>query len=121
MPLRVFLGMIWLLGGIYKIRMTGISSPIMIVAELGIGFAMIGGLFTQLAAVVSIIISIIYLSSGVLASDQLWRIFASLLMFGGAGRSLGLDHWIMPALKRIWNGTRFAKRTHLYLGEPRLK
>lgn len=120
-PLRVFLGMIWLLGGIYKIRMTGISSPFMIVAELGIGFAMIGGLFTQLAAVVSIIISIIYLSSGVLASDQLWRIFASLLMFGGAGRSLGLDHWVMPALKGIWNGTRFAKRTHLYLGEPRLK
>lgn len=120
-PLRIFLGIIWLLGGIYKIGIAGTISPIMIVAELGIGLALIGGLFTWLAAVVSIIMCIIYLSSGFLALDQLWRIFAALLMLGGAGRSLGLDHWVMPALKRKWNGTKFAKRTHLYLGEPRLK
>ncbi len=120
-PLRVFLGVIWLLDGISKIRMAGISSPIMIVAELAIGLALIGGLFTWLTAVVSIVVCISYLSSGLFAPDQLWRIFAALPMLGGAGRSLGLDHWIMPALKRRWNGTKLAKRTHLYLGEPKLK
>lgn len=120
-PLRVFLGVIWLLAGINKIQMTGTSSPLLMILELGMGIALICGLFTWLASVLSIVLCIVYLSSGIFSSDQLWRIFASLLMLGGAGRSLGLDHWLMPALKKRWNASSFAKRTHLYLGEPGLK
>jgi NADH dehydrogenase len=42
-------------------------------------------------------------------------------MMGGAGRAFGLDHWVMPWLKKWWNGTRFARRTYLYTGEPTKK
>lgn len=120
-PLRVYLGVIWLLEGIARIGMAGPGAPLLMILEWGIGLALIGGLFTWLAAGASMILSIVYLASGVFSVDQLWRIFASLLFMGGAGRSLGLDHWLMPALKRKWNGCRFVQRKHLYLGEPRLK
>lgn len=123
-PLRIWLGVMWLLNGIYTLQMADIGSPgspVMIVFELAIGIALISGLFTWLAALGSIVISLIFIVSGVFAWNQLWIVFAAFLMLGGAGRSLGLDHWVMPALKRKWNGTKFAKRTHLYLGEPKLK
>lgn len=123
-PLRIWLGVMWLLNGIYALQMAGIGSPFfpaMMVFELAIGIALISGLFTWLAALGSIVISLVFIVSGVFAWNQLWIVFAAFLMLGGAGRSLGLDHWVMPALKRKWNGTKFAKRTHLYLGEPKLK
>jgi NADH dehydrogenase len=42
-------------------------------------------------------------------------------MLGGAGRGLGLDHWVMPALKRWWNRRSVAHKLYLYTGEPRIK
>jgi NADH dehydrogenase len=39
-------------------------------------------------------------------------------MMGGAGRSFGLDYWIMPFLRKQWNRTWLARRTYLYVGEP---
>jgi NADH dehydrogenase len=40
-------------------------------------------------------------------------------MLGGAGRGLGLDHWVMPWIKNWWNGRKLAKKSYLYSGEPR--
>ena len=120
-PLRVYLGLVWLLEGIARIGMAGAGAPFLMAFEWGIGLALIGGLFTWLAAGASLILSIVYLSCGVFSVDQLWRIFSSMLFLGGAGRSLGLDHWLMPALTRKWKSCRFVQRRYLYLGEPRLK
>ena len=123
-PLRIWLGVMWLLNGIYALQTAGIGSAfstVMMVFELAIGIALISGLFTWLAALGSIVISLIFIVSGVFAWNQLWIVFAAFLMLGGAGRCLGLDYWVMPALTRKWNGTKFARRTHLYLGEPKLK
>ncbi|MBI9105387.1 MAG: FAD-dependent oxidoreductase [Spirochaetales bacterium] len=92
-----------------------------VVMELGIGLALIGGLFTWVAAAASIVMCAVFTFSGMFSWNQAWFVFAAFLMLGGAGRSLGLDHWVMPAIKKWWNGTKFARRTHLYLGEPRLK
>ncbi|WP_020612449.1 FAD-dependent oxidoreductase [Sediminispirochaeta bajacaliforniensis] len=90
-----------------------------VVTELGIGLALMGGLFTWLAAVVSIGMCLIFTLSGMFSWNQLWFVFAAILMMGGAGRGLGLDHWVMPWIKKWWNGTKLAKKSYLYSGEPK--
>ncbi|MDC7225165.1 MAG: NAD(P)/FAD-dependent oxidoreductase [Spirochaetales bacterium] len=92
-----------------------------VLVEIGIGLALMGGCFTFIAAGVSIIMCLVFTFSGMFAWDQAWFVFAAFLLLGGAGRSLGLDHWIMPAIKRWWNGTKLARRTHWFVGEPKTR
>jgi NADH:ubiquinone reductase (H+-translocating) len=89
-----------------------------VMVELLIGLALFGGVFTWWAAVVSIGMCIIFTLTGMFAWNQLWFLFAAIVMMGGAGRAFGLDTWIVPFFKRWWNGTRFARRTHFYADEP---
>ena len=106
--------------------MDGIASHIhfpvfqtmIVLVEIGIGLALMGGLFTFIAAGVSIIMCFVFTFSGMFRWDQAWFIFAAFLILGGAGRAFGLDHWAMPAIKKWWNSTRFARKTHLFIGEP---
>jgi NADH dehydrogenase len=91
---------------------------IVILTEMAIGLAMIGGLFTWWAAVVSIVMCIIFTLSGLFYWYQLWFIFGGFLLLGGAGRAFGLDCWVVPLFKKWWNGTRFARRRHWYLDGP---
>jgi NADH dehydrogenase len=62
-----------------------------------------------------------FIASGWGNPELLWYIFAALVMLGGAGRGLGLDHWVMPALHRWWNRRTLAHKLYLYTGEPRIK
>jgi len=89
-----------------------------VMVELLIGLALFGGFFTWWAAVVSIGMCIIFSLSGMFAWNQLWFLFAGILMMGGAGRAFGLDTWTVPFFKRWWNGTRIARRTKFYADEP---
>lgn len=98
-----------------------IMQSLVVLAQVAIGLALMGGLFTFLAAGVSILMGLAFIASGWGNPELLWYMFASIVMLGGAGRALGLDHYVMPALHRWWNRTRFAKKTYLYTGEPRLK
>ncbi len=86
--------------------------------EIAIGLALMGGLFTWWAAVASIVMCLVFTLSGMFAWDQLWFIFAGILMMGGAGRAFGLDCWVVPFCKKIWNGTKLARRNHWYLDGP---
>lgn len=90
-----------------------------VVLQVLIGLALIGGLFTFPAAVVSIGFGLMFIASGWGNPELLWYIAASIVMLGGAGRGFGLDHYAMPFLKRWWNGRTIAKRFYLYTGEPR--
>jgi NADH dehydrogenase len=90
-----------------------------VVLQVLIGLALIGGLLTFPAAVVSIGFGLMFIASGWGNPELLWYMVASIVMLGGAGRGFGLDHWVMPWLKKWWNGRRIAKRTYLYTGEPR--
>jgi NADH dehydrogenase len=89
-----------------------------VLAEVAIGLALVGGLFTAVAAVVSIALSLMFIIGAMAGREVLWYIAASIVMIGGAGRAFGLDHWVMPWLQRQWNRTRFARRTYLYVDEP---
>jgi NADH dehydrogenase len=89
-----------------------------VLAEVAIGLALVGGLFTAVAAVVSIGLSLMFIIGAMAGREVLWYIAAAIVMIGGAGRAFGLDHWVMPWLQRQWNRTRFARRTYLYVDEP---
>ncbi len=110
-----------------EVFMDGIASHIdflwfqgMVVAvETLIGLALIGGLLTFPAAGVSIIMCFVFIFSGLFSWSQVWFIFAAVLVLGGTGRTLGLDYWVQPWLKKWWNSSSLAKRTYLYTGEPR--
>lgn len=94
---------------------------LIVLAEVGIGLALIGGLFTFLAAIVSIGLSLMFLIGAMAGKEILWYIAVSIVMLGGAGRGFGLDHWVMPWLQKWWNGTRLAQRSYLYVDEPTRK
>jgi NADH dehydrogenase len=91
---------------------------IVVLVEMAIGFAMIGGLFTWWAAAVSIVMCLVFTVSGMFAWNQVWFIFAGFLLLGGGGRAFGLDCWVVPWFKKWWNGTRLARRHHWYLDGP---
>jgi NADH dehydrogenase len=91
----------------------------MVVAtELAIGLIFLGGFFTWFGAVASIGLCLVFTMSGMFRWEQLWFIFAAIAMMGGAGRAFGLDYWSVPFFKHWWNGTRLARRTHLYSDDP---
>ncbi len=89
-----------------------------VVMEIAIGLALFGGFFTWFAAVASIGMCVIFTLSGMFAWDQIWFVFAAILMLGGAGRSFGMDYWTVPLFKKWWNGTKFARKWHFYADDP---
>jgi NADH dehydrogenase len=89
-----------------------------VLTEMGIGFAIMGGLFTWWAAAASIVMCIVFTLSGMFAWNQVWFIFAGFLLLGGAGRAFGLDCWVVPWFKKLWNGIRCARKRYLYLDGP---
>ena len=89
-----------------------------VLAEVGIGLCFLGGLFTFPAAVVSLGLSTMFLIGALAGKEIFWYMAVSIMMLGGAGRAFGLDYWVMPYLKKLWNKTPLAKKTYLFMGEP---
>lgn len=71
-----------------------------VLVEIGLGLAFISGTFVFLAALVSIAMNLNFLISTGLT--DLWFLVSSIAMLGGAGRSFGLDHYLMPYLSKQW-------------------
>jgi NADH dehydrogenase len=89
-----------------------------VLAEVGVGLCFILGLFTFPAAVVSIGLSIMFLIGALAGKEILWFMAVSIVMLGGAGRAFGLDYWVMPYLKKLWNKTPIAKSLYFFMDEP---
>jgi NADH dehydrogenase len=43
-----------------------------------------------------------------------WMIFAAVAVLIGGGRTLGLDYWAMPWLKRLWKRIPIVRKSYLY-------
>ena len=92
-----------------------------VIFEILIGLAFIGGAFTWLAAAASFLFSIMLIVGAMTDASIFWYMVAALALMGGAGKAFGLDYWIMPFVKKWWNGTALARKTFLYVGEPTIK
>ena len=73
-----------------------------------------GGLFTFPMAAISILMSIAIIFTGMADLTMAWYIFGGLAILMGAGRTFGLDYYVIPWLKRLWTGTKFAGKSYLY-------
>lgn len=75
---------------------------LIVLAEIGIGLALISGTFTFIAGLAALGLNINFLLSTGLYETTWWYIPAAIAMLGGAGRAFGVDHYLMPYLMRQW-------------------
>lgn len=85
-----------------------------VIAEILIGLALIGGLFTFPAAGFSLILQFMFVTTTGLYLGTFWMIFAAIAVLIGAGRTFGLDYYAMPALKKGWKKIPVVRKSYLY-------
>ncbi|MPN11075.1 hypothetical protein SDC9_158376 [bioreactor metagenome] len=85
-----------------------------VIMEILIGLALIAGLFTFLASIASIGLTANFVLSAMAGYDILWYVFAAITLMGGAGRTFGLDHYVIPWIKKWWINTKFARERYWY-------
>jgi NADH dehydrogenase len=88
---------------------------VMIIAlEIIIGLSLIAGLFTFLSAGMSIVLQLMFVTTTGLYMGTWWMFFAGIAMLFGSGSVLGLDYYVLPWLKKKWQGVGFVKKWYLY-------
>ncbi|KPU42309.1 NADH dehydrogenase-like protein YjlD [Oxobacter pfennigii] len=89
----------------------GFYFQIMIVCmEIAIGLALLAGLFTFLASAASVFLCLNFIISAMAGLEIVWFIAAGIALMGGAGRTLGLDYFVMPWLQKLLSRYWFGKR-----------
>ncbi|MFA5528197.1 MAG: FAD-dependent oxidoreductase [Peptostreptococcales bacterium] len=86
----------------------------MVLAEIAVGLALIGGLFTALASIASVAMGLMIWASGLAPYEMLWYIFGGVATIGGSGSTFGLDYYVLPYLKERWGKCKFVKKWYLY-------
>jgi NADH dehydrogenase len=109
--------------GIYKsIMEIFIPSPeiavwfqrLVVVTEIGIGLLLLAGLFTWLASAASAFLVVNFVLSGMAGWDILWYFFGSIALMAGAGKTLGLDYFVMPWLEKLLGNYWLGKQKPIY-------
>lgn len=85
-----------------------------VVAEILVGLALLGGLFTTPASSFSLILQFMFVCTTGLYLGTFWMIFASIALLIGAGRTLGLDYYFMPKLKKRWKKLPIIRKLYIY-------
>ncbi len=85
-----------------------------VVAEILIGLALIGGLFTTPAAAFSLVLQFMFVCTTGLYLGTFWMIFAGIAVLIAGGRSLGLDYYAMPGLKKLWTNLPIVRKLYIY-------
>lgn len=83
-------------------------------AEILIGLGMMGGLFTTLSGLVSLVLLLMFACTTGLYVSSFWMVFAGIAILFGAGRIFGLDYYVMPALKKSWRGIGWVRKLYIY-------
>jgi NADH dehydrogenase len=85
-----------------------------VIAEILIGLALMGGLLTSLAALVSLALLLMFMASTGLYLSSFWMLFAGIAMLFGAGQIFGLDYYVSPLLKKGWRNIGWVRRLYIY-------
>ncbi|MDF2988092.1 MAG: dehydrogenase, FAD-containing subunit [Eubacterium sp.] len=105
-----FLGKFILANDSVQIFMQGF----IVIAEILIGLALIGGLFTTPASALSLVLQFMFVCTTGLYLGTFWMIFAAIAVLIGAGRTFGLDYYAMPFLKKQWKKLPIVRRLYIY-------
>ncbi|MDL4840489.1 FAD-dependent oxidoreductase [Aquibacillus rhizosphaerae] len=92
----------------------------MVFVELGIGLAILGGLFTWLASAASAGFLAMFTLSAMLGWDKVWALPASIALMNGSGRSIGLDYWVVPYLQQKAGDFWYGKERAIYRDNEKL-
>lgn len=87
---------------------------IMVVLEILIGLSLIAGLFTFVSSIMSIGVGFGIILTGMADATMIWYIISALALVQGAGKSFGLDYYVIPVLKRWWSKLGIVKKSYLY-------
>lgn len=85
-----------------------------VLAEIIIGLALIGGLFTTLSSAFSLVLQFMFVCTTGLYLGTFWMIFAGIAVLIGAGRTFGLDYYVQPKLKKYWKKLRIVRKMYIY-------
>ncbi len=86
----------------------------MVFIELGMGLAILGGLFTWLASLASAGFLVMFTLTAMLGWDKVWALPASIALMNGSGRSIGLDYWVVPFLQKTIGDWWYGKERAIY-------
>ncbi|VYU19071.1 NADH dehydrogenase FAD-containing subunit [Clostridium tertium] len=87
---------------------------IVVLMEIGMGLCLIAGLFTFIFSAVSAGMVVNFILCAMAGWDILWYFFGSIALMGGAGRTFGLDYYIMPWITRIADNFWHGKKEPIY-------
>jgi NADH:ubiquinone reductase (H+-translocating) len=85
-----------------------------IITEIMVGLALIGGLFTLPAAVLSLILLFMFTCTTGVYLSNFWMIFAGITVLICGGRIFGLDYYVMPWLKERWKKIPMVRKLYIY-------
>ncbi len=85
-----------------------------VVAEILIGLALIGGLFTFISSSASLVLQVMFIMTTGLYLSTFWMIFAAIAVLIGGGSTFGLDYYAIPALKKSWGKLKFVRKWYVY-------
>lgn len=71
------------------------------ISEILLGLLLIAGLFTFLSALGTIFLHINFYLSGMATFNNWWYVITAIAILAGAGRSFGLDYYVMPWLSKV--------------------
>lgn len=87
---------------------------VIVIAEILVGLALMGGLFTTPAAAASLVLQFMFVCTTGLYLGTFWMVFAGVAVLIGAGRTLGLDYYAMPRLKKLWKRLPLIRKLYIY-------
>jgi len=87
---------------------------VIVISEILIGLALIGGLFTFLASAYSIALNIMFVMTTGLYMNTWWMAFAAFAVLIGGGHVFGLDYYVIPWLKCAWRKVPIARKLYIY-------
>ncbi|QGU93961.1 NADH dehydrogenase FAD-containing subunit [Clostridium bovifaecis] len=82
--------------------------------EVGVGLALLAGLFTFLASAASAFMVVNFVLSAMAGWDIMWYFFGAIALMGGAGRTFGLDYWVIPWISKSLGNWWLGKRIPVY-------
>lgn len=83
-------------------------------AEILIGLALIGGLFTTPSSALSLVLMSMFITTTGMYLSSFWMLFAAIVMLWGAGSIFGLDYYTTPLLKKAWKRLGWVRRFYIY-------